>query len=385
MADIPWELFTIILSLLPVESILRFRSMSKSIRTLIDSHYFINLHLQNSLKFNFILLRNYSDFYRMDFPNLTSSFKVNLPIKLYNKGIELLGSCNGVICISNRVNQFAFWNPITGKRQILLYLHIPLQYGCREFGTVHGFVFDQLACDYKLVSISLFYDRQDHTYFTQVRLFSSKTNSWRMLPRMPPYNLCKTPVFVDNCLHWIQFQNPGQIQHYLIVAFNLKREILNEVPLPEIGVAANKRGLIIDVSLLGECLCMTVNYSVYYQTTKSDVWVMKEYGVRDSWCKLFTLEEWNFNAPLTSLKPLGYSSSDRSKVLLEVDRKKLFWYDINREIVTSVLGIPNFNEAMICVESLLPPFDSYDVVRRTNRSCNAKEKGREGTSYSLII
>jgi hypothetical protein len=149
MADIPWELFTKILSLLPVESLLRFRSISKSIRTLIDSHYFINLHLQNSLKFNLILLRNYSDFYRMDFPNLTSSFKVNLPIKLYNKGIDLLGSCNGVICISNRVNQFAFWNPNTGKHLIIPYLSSPLrsEKHSRQLGTVHGFAFDQLACE----------------------------------------------------------------------------------------------------------------------------------------------------------------------------------------------------------------------------------------------
>jgi len=125
---------------------------------------------------------------------------------------------------------------------------------------------------------------------------------------------------------------------------------------------------------------MTVNYKtlnfqfVYYQT--SDVWVMKEYGVRDSWCKLFTFGEWHFNAPLkslTSLKPLGYSS-DRNKVLMEVDRKKLFWYDINREKVTSVLGIPNFNEAMIFVGSLLPPIDNYDHSKENKQKLQCKRK-----------
>jgi len=48
---------------------------------------------------------------------------------------------------------------------------------------------------------------------------------------------------------------------------------------------------------------------------------MKEYGFRDSWSKLFTLVELCFNIPLTPLKPLGYSS-DRSKVLLEVECKE---------------------------------------------------------------
>jgi len=105
MADIPWELFTEILSLLPVETLLRFRSISKSIRTLIDSPYFNNLHLQNSLNFN-LILRNHSDFYQIDFPNLTTCFEVNLPITLYNTSINLLlRSCNGMLCISIGVNK----------------------------------------------------------------------------------------------------------------------------------------------------------------------------------------------------------------------------------------------------------------------------------------
>ncbi|RHN49074.1 putative F-box associated domain, type 1 [Medicago truncatula] len=67
----------------------------------------------------------------------------------------------------------------------------------------------------------------------------------------------------------------------------------------------------IDDAVLGECLCMIVNY----QTNEIDVWVMKEYGSRDIWCKLFTLVKSCFNFHLESLRPLCYSS-DRSKVLL---------------------------------------------------------------------
>jgi len=140
-------------------------------------------------------------------------------------------------------------------------------------------------------------------------------------------------------------------------AFNITQEIFNEVPLPEIIQVAKSE---IHVSLLEKCLCITM--SCCYQTNKFDVWVMKEYGRRDSWCKLFTLWDWYFHSPLTYLKPLCYYS-DRSKVLLEVecwndfmsDSKKLFWYYLDSKNITCVPGIPTFNDVMLYIGSLLPP------------------------------
>jgi len=106
----------------------------------------------------------------------------------------------------------------------------------------------------------------------------------------------------------------------------------------------NSESFEIGVAVLEGCLCMTVNY----QTVKIDVWVMKEYGCRDSWCKLFTLAESCF-----TLRLLDYSS-DGSMVLLQVDHEKLFWYDLKSEQVSCVEGIPNFDQAMLCVEVLYP-------------------------------
>jgi hypothetical protein len=184
-------------------------------------------------------------------------------------------------------------------------------------------------------------------------------------------------VFVENSnsLHWIMTRKLDNFHPLLIVAFNLTLEIFNEVPFPdEIGVASKGR-FKITVADLGGCLCLIVNY----KTTKIDVWVMKEYGCRDSWCKLFTLVKSCFVLPLKSLIPLGYSS-DGKKVLLEVNHNMLVWYDLKSQQVSYVEGIPDFDEAVICVGSLVPPSFPVDNSRKKeNRSSKSKRR------YFLLI
>lgn len=190
------------------------------------------------------------------------------------------------------------------------------------------------------------------------------------------YNDDDMNVAVENSLHLVVSRKPGPIQQCLIVAFNLTHEIFNEVPLPEIHCDKFE----INVSLLGECLCMTVSYQTKKVNT-ADIWVMKEYGLRDSWCKLFTLRpslrKLGFCTPskpwMPSLRLLCYSS-DRSKILLEVDCSNLFWYDLYSKKfsgvpgipISVVPGIPSFDKAMFCVPSLLSP--SLIIGRRTGTS-----------------
>ncbi|WJX27259.1 hypothetical protein P8452_16100 [Trifolium repens] len=390
MANIPPELFTEILSLLPVKSLLCYRSTSKSLRSLIDSYNFIKLHLKNSFNFNFsLILRHNSDLYQIDFPNLTTAVQLNHPLMCYSNRITLFGSCNGILCISNIADDIAFWNPNIRKYRIIPYLQIPPR---SESDTtlfaarVHGFGFDPLTGDYKLVRISYFVDLQHRTFDSQVRIFSSKMNSWKILPSMP-YALCcarTMGVYVENSLHWVVTRKLEPFQPDLIVAFDLTLEIFNEVDLPEIEVVnsntnneinAENASFEIDVAVLGGCLCMIVNY----RATKVDIWLMKEYGCRDSWFKLLTLVESCLILPLKSLRPLCYSS-DGKMVLLEVDRKKLFWYDFKSGQVSYVQGIPNLNEAMVCGSSLVPPslpFDNYRKENQLKLRCESISKRRD--------
>ncbi|AES86371.2 F-box protein interaction domain protein [Medicago truncatula] len=375
MADLPSDLLTEIISRLPPQPILRFRLSSKWLKSIIDSHNFTNLHLKNSLNFNLILSHD-SEFYQFDFPNLTTTGSLYHPLTS-KSDVALLGSCNGLLCISNQVDEIAFWNPNIRKHHFIPYPPSPHRsIGATFHFVVHGFAYDPFSEDYKLLRIS-----------------SSIDIICELLPNMAHAIASSQDmaVFVENSFHWVTIHELDNFhQPALIVAFNLAQEIFNEVPLPEI-LASTSQDFGTNLSLLGQSLCMLLRYqNMNNKTTKVDVWVMKEYGFRDSWCVLFTLEEVFFSRPFTPWKPLGYSG-DRSKVLLEVDCeepwgngdikiecKKLFWYDLKSKRATCVPGIPNINKVMIYVGSLLPPSlpidDNYNYMKENQPRLKCESK-----------
>ncbi|RDX64035.1 F-box protein CPR30, partial [Mucuna pruriens] len=354
MSDLPREVITDILSRLPVKSLLRFRSAAKWWRSLIDSQHFVTVHLRRSLACNTrLILRLEWDLYETDFPTVEVAVPLNHPLMCYSNNITLLGSCNGLLCISNVADDIAFWNPFLRQHRILPYLPVPRRPDpdtALLAARVYGFGSNSLARDYKLVRISYFVDLHHRTFDSQVRLYSLRANAWKTLPSMP-YALCcarTMGVFVAHALHWVVTRKLEPDQPDLIIAFDLDLEIFQELPLPDVQGPAFE----IDVALLGGCLCMTVTF----HNAKVDVWVMGVYGQRDSWCKVFTLEESRVMRSLKGVRPLGYSR-DGTKVLLEHDRKKLCWYDLaNKEVAeVTIEGLPNLSEAMLCSGTLVPP------------------------------
>jgi F-box interacting protein len=219
---------------------------SKSLKSLIDSHNFINLHLKNSLNFNLILHCDLLDFYLTDFPNLTTRIELSFPLKTFCYSGIIIGSCNGLLCIWNSASsgprEIAFWNPCIRKHLILP--RPPLFKAIKGFRTDnHGFGFDPFTRDYKYVLIACFIYPKFRTFHSAVNLFSLESNSWKELPSIP-YILCSREhavgFLVPNSIHWVV--NPKVVtvlhewkyQPRLILAFNLTSEIFNEVPLPEI-------------------------------------------------------------------------------------------------------------------------------------------------------
>ncbi|KAE9594744.1 putative galactose oxidase/kelch, beta-propeller, kelch-type beta propeller [Lupinus albus] len=178
----------------------------------------------------------------------------------YSNRIKLLGSCNGLLCISNVAEDIAFWNPSLRKYRIIPSLnHDLLPHNTLLAARIYGFGFDSVSNDYKLVMISYYVDLKDRSFDSQVKVYSLRINSWKTLPSMP-YALCCARimgVLVDGYLHWVVTRKLEPDQPDLIVAFDLRFENFDVVPLPgTMNDEESNMNLEIDVAVLGGCLCM---------------------------------------------------------------------------------------------------------------------------------
>ncbi|XP_050224948.2 F-box protein CPR1-like [Mercurialis annua] len=125
---LPADISENILLRLPVESLLRFRCVSKSFCTLIDSSYFINAHIQFSIRTqtrNKLIIFHQErgldiSFYAVDLHTEGNERVVQLvsPVSLPSKSDNILDSANGLLLLSSS-EQLMLWNPFTNRYRIL--------------------------------------------------------------------------------------------------------------------------------------------------------------------------------------------------------------------------------------------------------------------------
>ncbi|XP_021719571.1 F-box protein CPR30-like isoform X1 [Chenopodium quinoa] len=352
--DFPLILIMDILSRLPVKSLLCYRCVSKSWKYLIDNPYFIKLQLQYSLEntTNLVLIIRGGYLYSAHFPGLNEAIVIDHSLKCGYIGTEVLGSCNGLLCLSNGEshgkNGTIIYNPVTRKSREVPASKLKIPYGYES--VIYGFGYDLVNDDYKVVRVIQYSTEHPDFYDSEVKVFSLKANSWRRIRDFPrEYYLSYKRgwgVYVSGCLHWMITLKPDSNGSKLIVAFDLSSEVCKAVLLPKISAGE----VHLTVEVLGQFLSLLVNYP----SNRSEVWVLKEYGVVESWSKLFTVSQPDSIGPFEYVRPIAYSK-DGSKVLLEQDLQKLIWYDVESQSAADVKipGMPSHPGATMLVESLV--------------------------------
>ncbi|CAK8564445.1 unnamed protein product [Lathyrus sativus] len=379
MAELPSEVITEILSRVPAKPLLRLRIICKWWRSLIDSTDFVFFHLSKS-RDSIIILRQHSRLFELDLNSMDRVKELDHPLMCYSNRIKVLGSCNGLLCICNIADDIAFWNPSIRKHRVIpsepLIRKEPKENNAITTllaARVYGFGYDSFSGEYKLVSISYFVDLHNRSFDSHVKIYTMRTDVWKTLTSMP-YALCcarTMGVFLSGALHWVVTRDLEPDSLDLIVAFDLRFEVFREVKLP-----ANVDGKFdMDVAVLRGMLCMIENRG----SRGFDVWVMREYGLVESWCKLFTVEQQPDVKLIKSLRPLGYSKNG-DKVLFEQDSKKLCWYNLVSTDLSwvRISGMPNNIEGTVCIGSLVPPsLQRRNVQSKNPKSGDEKNKKRD--------
>ncbi|KAK9740744.1 hypothetical protein RND81_03G057400 [Saponaria officinalis] len=379
MVELPVVLITEILSRLPVKSLLRFLCVCKPWYSIIKDPHFIKLHLKHSLEnlTNQTLIIRDSYLYSLDFPALSFVTRIDHPLESDGRGTELLGSSNGLLCLSNGddegVNGTIFYNPATRTHHQLPVsdIEFPDTAFCCD-RTVYGFGYDHVTDDYKLVRVIQFMG--DDEFDSEVKVYGLKSGSWRRIRDFPRgfYLTYKRAwgFYVNGCLHWVVTRNPEYDGTKLIVALDIGSEEYKIVPQPRYSDGEFH----MNVGVLKGCLYVLCNYV----SVKTELWVMEEYGVRNSWTMLFSILQDGIIGCFEYVRPLGRYGS---RVLVEKDGKHLIWFDSETQTIENVevRGLPPLLDAEMLVESLVP-LECRGKVKpkmKKNKSKRKQKKSRD--------
>ncbi|GLT99144.1 hypothetical protein SLE2022_166080 [Rubroshorea leprosula] len=372
MASLCMDLISEILFLLPVKSLLRFRSVSKSWCSLLSDPYFVKSHLEcfkSDFNLVFELVKyNQWPFHKelrlqgMDSLNFLPHV-YDYPFHKTHDNVVLRGSCNGLICFTN-----SEYNIVVGNMLINDY-HVREVPSDREFlngekiRVTYGFGYDSIHDDYKVVRI-LSRSPQDSSCCNmyEVLVYSLRYDRWSeigigntLAPSVTLYGGLDPPngVFLCTALHWLaESRLQDGRRYYFILSFDLSAEYFHTIPLPcDIQVEQGGRCLI--MSSLGGCLCVTSKESLGVR-----IWVMRNYMAESSWTKLFLISNVSF---CEVLKPLGFSSSG-DKVLFQSKSNKLCWYDSEKQEFQN-MKVDGMNTAELFLSSMVS-VSAYKATRQ---------------------
>lgn len=289
---------------------------------------------------------------------------MNLPLprglESLNPSIYILGSCNGLFFIQiSTPNDFrlSLLNPSTKMYKQILFFREKIGVGPDIF----GFGFDSEADDYKVMIMINYFDQSvRHRYTRDLIIYSLKANTWKLVERTPnPTELLdgRNPgaLINNHLLHWMD-------QKHMIPnirCFDLRTEqwgnnvgIADSLSIPD---EKNEHPAFIDIGVFDGCLCLSTHR---YYTVVFDVWIMKEYGVKDSWVKLLSISYPTM--PFSPLvMPVAYRECSRtSEILVREgyrDLNTLLSYNVRDQTskMAEIQGLPPFSEAYSFSESLV--------------------------------
>ncbi|KAM5586431.1 F-box/kelch-repeat protein [Rosa sericea] len=304
-----------ILLRLPTKCLVKCTAVCKSWMSLIKSSTFIRLHLSRTLQDNdarLLLLNAFSSYPEMssksyallwDDPVFGECKLIN-PIT-YNNGtivykgrnvsaqsLFVIGTCNGLVCLapdSYVDSPVLIWNPSIRK---IVILPSPPSSSQR-----YAFGYDSRTNDYKVLIIMIVWDDFTKTMETRGEIYSLARGTWKSLSAaatpvdfVPPgmHNIARALVNVNGSPHWSGgMYRPWGNRGNCIMSFDMVSEVFCKIEVPEA-----LREQTCWVSKHGDCLALYMLDRLSPRPSFDfNIWVMKEYGVAESWTKLTLRQE----------------------------------------------------------------------------------------------
>ncbi|AES69872.1 F-box/kelch-repeat protein At3g23880 [Medicago truncatula] len=336
---LPLDLIIEILCRLPVKLLLQLRCVSKLWNSFITDRKFANKHLRMSTTHR-IQGVTYSLF---SYNSMLTSYQLNC---LFTRRVttnvtklkyrfnncnkpNIVGSCNGFLCVAFSNYSIVLWNPSINK-----FKELPLiQKSQGITNLTFSFGYDSLTDNYKVIVV---------LQYTDVKVHTLGTHFWKTIQEFPfgVMPVEKSGKFVSGRINWLASTDLRLQSPRFIVSFDLRKESYEKV-LPPDGVDVCNLSL----SVLRDCLSIFAGHH--------DIWVMKEYGIQESWTKLFTISNMPSPNSSVSFTKAAYIFED-DQVLLESEGNLNF---VIYDSKNGTFRFPSFQIIApdVCVESLISP------------------------------
>ncbi|RHN69938.1 putative F-box associated interaction domain-containing protein [Medicago truncatula] len=171
---------------------------------------------------------------------------------LYGNNLEIC-SCHGILCFAIAGLYAFLWNPSLRRYNVLPPLENPEESdGSTSY--VYSFGYDHFSNVYKVVAISHLHDTNKKN---EVSVHSMGTGYWRRIHNFPYSRSMPRPgVFVSGTVNWLASDFSSSATFCDIVSLDLEKESYQQLSLPDF---------------------------------EKKSWTLGEYGIKESWTKLYTI------------------------------------------------------------------------------------------------
>ncbi|XP_075521199.1 F-box/kelch-repeat protein At3g23880-like [Primulina tabacum] len=352
LLNLPSEIMINILSRLPIRSIQSCKCVCKQLLNLLSTLVFAASHLPLSTP-GLVIRRRGSDMnsdscqifqlededeFELQHHNLhynqVMEFDLSKSIGACDANIWIKGSVDGLICMqdlaSKPYDSLYICNPITREYIALPGIETVVEY---PHLSEYGFGQSKISGQYKVVR-----NVHRHSYDHQAGprsglqnyeclVYTVGTRSWISIEPGPSFGhyLSSFSLFLNGNLHGF-LHDYGESVDLLISCFNLEAESFRPFPPPPPPLGPVALGTL---GILDDCLCFLDNSS-----EDEDIivkWVMKEYGVGESWTKQFVISnsEEFVGSYFEAVYPI--KAFKDGEILLSWDNNNLFYFSSKTE------------------------------------------------------
>ncbi|KAF9604188.1 hypothetical protein IFM89_003934 [Coptis chinensis] len=339
---LPHEIYFEIFSRLEVRSLLRLKQVCKLWCNLIRDPIFVNIHMnrakenENYGNLKYIYRRKDSSLFSFSSDDNVDRWRwMEHPFGSSSKEIRVCYSCNGLLCLTcnDKNKTICLWNPVTRDHKVLPSPPTedpPISFSSRPH-LEYGFGYCRSTNDYEVVRVVSYCD-YNTVHFSVAYVYSLAKDSWRKTQDGP----CITGitgdgasgVLLNDSLHWIESHcswNPR------VVAFDIGGKEFRTVAPPDY-----KDSSFLKIAELGGMLGL-----LRYDRSKESYlegWVMKGYGLRESWTKLVIVKQRIAYSKLCNFLPKNslskVSIDNHYEVLYHANSGTMFYLE-----VTTSMGV----------------------------------------------